>query len=55
MLDLLVSEPFTHADIITLQDPSKLEKFNISAFYHVQHLEQAKSEFIFYINKACLF
>uniref|UniRef100_A0A5K3EZD8 RING-type E3 ubiquitin transferase n=1 Tax=Mesocestoides corti TaxID=53468 RepID=A0A5K3EZD8_MESCO len=36
-LDLLTSEPFTKQDIITIQDPSKLDKFNISAFYHVKH------------------
>lgn len=33
--DLLNSEPFIRKDIITLQDPSKLEKFNISKFYHI--------------------
>ncbi|KAL5111953.1 hypothetical protein TcWFU_004363 [Taenia crassiceps] len=35
--DLLTSEPFTRQDIITIQDPGSLEKFNISAFYHVKH------------------
>ncbi|CAL8091312.1 unnamed protein product [Calicophoron daubneyi] len=41
-LDLLTSEPFTKEDIITIQDPSQLEKFNISAFYHVQHKEEER-------------
>nr|VZH98608.1 unnamed protein product [Spirometra erinaceieuropaei] len=42
-LDLLTSEPFTKEDIITIQDPAQLEKFNISAFYHVRNemLEKA--------------
>ncbi|XP_065683023.1 RING-type E3 ubiquitin-protein ligase PPIL2 isoform X1 [Hydra vulgaris] len=35
--DLLTSEPFTRKDIITIQDPAKLEKFNISNFYHIKH------------------
>ncbi|XP_056388138.1 RING-type E3 ubiquitin-protein ligase PPIL2 [Hyla sarda] len=35
--DLLTDEPFTRQDIITLQDPSKLEKFNVSDFYHVKN------------------
>uniref|UniRef100_A0A183TE67 PPIase cyclophilin-type domain-containing protein n=1 Tax=Schistocephalus solidus TaxID=70667 RepID=A0A183TE67_SCHSO len=41
--DLLTSEPFTKEDIITIQDPTQLEKFNISAFYHVRNnmLEKA--------------
>ncbi|KAM7541013.1 hypothetical protein Aperf_G00000021067 [Anoplocephala perfoliata] len=35
--DLLTSEPFTKEDIITIQDPNSLDKFNISAFYHVKN------------------
>jgi len=35
--DLLTSEPFVRKDIITIQDPSKLEKFNISEFYHIKN------------------
>ncbi|CAH8604980.1 unnamed protein product [Dicrocoelium dendriticum] len=42
--DLLSSEPFAKDDIITIQDPTNLDKFNISAFYHVQHAEEAKDE-----------
>uniref|UniRef100_UPI00358F956B RING-type E3 ubiquitin-protein ligase PPIL2 n=1 Tax=Myxine glutinosa TaxID=7769 RepID=UPI00358F956B len=33
--DLLTDEPFTKLDIITLQDPRNLDKFNISSFHHV--------------------
>nr|CUU00241.1 hypothetical transcript [Hymenolepis microstoma] len=35
--DLLTSEPFTKDDIINIQDPNSLDKFNISAFYHVKN------------------
>ncbi|KAM3177863.1 hypothetical protein ACTXT7_003700 [Hymenolepis weldensis] len=35
--DLLTSEPFKKDDIITIQDPNSLDKFNISAFYHVKN------------------
>ena len=35
--DLLTDEPFTRADIITLQDPMAPEKFDVSSFYHVKN------------------
>lgn len=35
--DLINDQPFTRKDIITIQDPSKLEKFDISKFYHIQN------------------
>lgn len=35
--DLLTDEPFTKQDIITLQDPGDLEKFNLSRFHHLKH------------------
>ncbi|KFM78566.1 Peptidyl-prolyl cis-trans isomerase-like 2, partial [Stegodyphus mimosarum] len=35
--DLLTDEPFTRNDIITLQDPSNLEKFNFHNFHHVKN------------------
>ncbi|CAN8005286.1 unnamed protein product, partial [Ixodes pacificus] len=35
--DLLTDEPFTRQDIITLQDPGNLEKFNVSRFHHLKH------------------
>ncbi|KAI6242750.1 RING-type E3 ubiquitin transferase [Aphelenchoides fujianensis] len=36
MKDLLNDVPFQRKDIITLQDPNDLEKFNMEKFYHVQ-------------------
>ena len=35
--DLLTDEAFTKEDMITLQDPKCLDKFNISEFYHIKH------------------
>ncbi|XP_017286344.1 RING-type E3 ubiquitin-protein ligase PPIL2 [Kryptolebias marmoratus] len=35
--DLLTDEPFTRKDIITLQDPTNLDKFNVSDFFHVKN------------------
>lgn len=33
--DLLTDEPFVRSDLITLQDPTNLTKFNIAKFHHV--------------------
>jgi len=33
--DLLTDEPFLRKDMITLQDPTNLTKFNIAKFHHV--------------------
>lgn len=35
--DLLSDEPFTRKDIITIQDPLNLDKFNISSFVHLRN------------------
>ncbi|KAF3851445.1 hypothetical protein F7725_013217 [Dissostichus mawsoni] len=35
--DLLTDEPFTRKDIIVLQDPTNLDKFNVSDFFHVKN------------------
>ena len=35
--ELLTDEPFTRADIITIQDPSNLDKFNFQKFFHLKH------------------
>ncbi|CAF0874964.1 unnamed protein product [Didymodactylos carnosus] len=35
--DLLTSEPFVKKDIITLQDPQNLDKFNIVSFKHLKN------------------
>ncbi|XP_067119523.1 RING-type E3 ubiquitin-protein ligase PPIL2 [Centruroides vittatus] len=43
--DLLTEEPFTRADIITIQDPNNLEKFDLSKFHHLKHnLKVVKEE-----------
>ena len=34
--DLITDEPFTRKDIITVQDPNNLDKFNLANFYHLQ-------------------
>ncbi|KAK7088656.1 RING-type E3 ubiquitin-protein ligase PPIL2-like [Littorina saxatilis] len=34
--DLMTDEPFTRKDIITIQDPTNLDKFNIQAFYYIR-------------------
>ncbi|XP_076023616.1 RING-type E3 ubiquitin-protein ligase PPIL2 [Genypterus blacodes] len=35
--DLLTDEPFTRRDLIVLQDPTNLDKFNVSNFFHVKN------------------
>ncbi|VDM28813.1 unnamed protein product [Toxocara canis] len=42
--DLLTDEPFQRKDIITLQDPNNLEKFNMEQFHHVKLDLKTKSE-----------
>ncbi len=34
--DLISNEPFTRKDLITIQDPDNLEKFNYTSFYHIR-------------------
>ena len=34
--ELLTDEPFTRADIITIQDPRNLQKFNMTGFHHLK-------------------
>ncbi|XP_050409403.2 RING-type E3 ubiquitin-protein ligase PPIL2 [Patella vulgata] len=36
MKDLITDEPFERKDIITIQDPTHLDKFNIAEFYHIK-------------------
>uniref|UniRef100_H9G508 Peptidylprolyl isomerase like 2 n=1 Tax=Anolis carolinensis TaxID=28377 RepID=H9G508_ANOCA len=58
--DLLTDEPFTRQDIITLQDPTNLDKFNVSSFFHVKNNlkvtdpdeEKAKSDPSYYLKNA---
>ena len=33
--DLITDEPFTRKDIITIQDPTNLDKFNLASFFHI--------------------
>ena len=35
--DLITDETFTRADIVTLQDPMDLDKFNMTTFHHLNH------------------
>ncbi|KAJ4439457.1 RING-type E3 ubiquitin-protein ligase ppil2, partial [Periplaneta americana] len=35
--DLLTDEPFQRQDLITLQDPNHIEKFNLSTFHHLKN------------------
>ena len=35
--ELLTDESFSRADIITIQDPNNLEKFNLQTFFHLKH------------------
>lgn len=42
--ELLTDELFTRSDIITLQDPSHLEKFNIANFHHVKNDQKIEDE-----------
>ncbi|CAN0337143.1 RING-type E3 ubiquitin-protein ligase PPIL2 [Lampetra fluviatilis] len=36
-LELITNEPFTRKDIITLQDPQNLDKFNLTNMHHIKH------------------
>ena len=33
----MTDEPFTKADVVTLQDPTDLTKFNMSSFHHLKN------------------
>lgn len=35
--DLVNDEPFTRKDIITIQDPNNVTKFNLSTFHHIKN------------------
>ena len=34
--DLLSDEPFTRKELLTIQDPNNLDKFNFADFYHIK-------------------
>ncbi|XP_053375237.1 RING-type E3 ubiquitin-protein ligase PPIL2-like [Mercenaria mercenaria] len=42
--DLITDEPFTRKDLITVQDPSNLDKFNIQKFYYIKNNLKAGEE-----------
>lgn len=42
--DLVNDVPFTRKDMIVIQDPSVLEKFNISTFHHIQKRLRVETE-----------
>lgn len=42
--DLISDQPFERKDIIVLQDPNSLSKFNISSFHHVQKNLKVETE-----------
>lgn len=42
--DLITDEPFDRTDLITIQDPNHLEKFNISSFHHVKNNLKVETE-----------
>lgn len=42
--DLITDEDFTRNDIITIQDPTNLDKFNLQAFYHLKHNLKVEDE-----------
>lgn len=42
--DLVDDTPFTRKDIITIQDPNNIEKFNISTFYHIRKQLRVETE-----------
>ena len=48
--DLLTDEPFVRKDLIVLQDPANLDKFNITQFHHVQNNIKVQSEGLFKSN-----
>ncbi|CAB3983107.1 peptidyl-prolyl cis-trans isomerase-like 2 [Paramuricea clavata] len=57
--DLLTDEPFTRKDIVTIQDPTNLDKFNLASFHHLKNNltvvdegeAKAKKDPMYYIRK----
>lgn len=42
--DLINDTPFVRSDIITIQDPNNLGKFNISNFHHIKNNLRVETE-----------
>lgn len=53
--DLLNDEVFKRSDIITLQDPRNLEKFDVSQFYHIKQSLTVDKEGGLYLRSTLLF
>lgn len=51
--DLLTDKEFTRADLITIQNPDDLTKFNISQFHHVKKNLRIENEGRVLKNWAC--
>lgn len=48
--DLITDENFERKDIIVLQDPNNLSKFNISSFHHIKNNLRVETEGLLVIN-----
>ncbi|KAJ9584118.1 hypothetical protein L9F63_021527, partial [Diploptera punctata] len=42
--DLLTDEPFQRKDLITIQDPNNIEKFNLTTFHHLKNNLKVEDE-----------
>ncbi|KZC06381.1 PREDICTED: peptidyl-prolyl cis-trans isomerase-like 2 [Dufourea novaeangliae] len=42
--DLISDQPFTRTDIITIQDPNNVTKFNLSTFHHIKNNIKVEDE-----------
>lgn len=42
--DLVVDTPFERKDIITIQDPNNLSKFNLTTFHHIKNNLRVEDE-----------
>lgn len=42
--DLINDKPFQRKDLIVIQDPKNLEKFNLSTFYHIKNNVRVETE-----------
>ena len=53
---MLNDVPFTRKDIITIQDPTNLDKFNLANFYHMKKgikvIDEGRNYFRIYTNHA---
>lgn len=52
--DLITNEPFQASDLITIQDPNNLQKFNAAKFDHVKRNLRLEDGELFVILKYCV-